>query len=103
MRTVHFNRRALVLTLLIGAGIIVLTISHVSSSLSSQQSSETPPIGRDVLLRRKAEEQQNNDKKRPAESENADHQDADVAAEKHEDFIDEPRKHPEADDRHKSG
>lgn len=101
MRTVHVNRRALAFTILIGAGIVFLTFSHVSSSLNLQQP-ENPQIGRDALLRRKAEQQ--NEGKKPAESENADHQDADVAAEKHEDFIDEPRKHPETDDnQHKSG
>jgi hypothetical protein len=99
MRTVHFNRRALALALLIGTGIVVLTISHVSSTLS-QTSSTKAPLGRDALARRRVEDQHAEEPKKPADS--VDHQDADVAAEKHEDFIDDPRKPPE-NDPHKSG
>lgn len=116
MRTVHFNRRALGIIVLIGTGVILLTISHISASLS-QSYTESVPVARDALARRKIEkgrgkieedrveenqekikDQPNEQKQKLADSEaNVDHQDADVAAEKHEDFIDEPRKPPEED------
>jgi hypothetical protein len=99
MRTVHFNRRALAVTILVGAAIILLTISHLSSTLG-QTSKDTFPLGRDALARRRIEDQQVGDQKKPTDS--IDHRDADVAAEKHEDFIDDPRKPPE-EDQHKSG
>jgi hypothetical protein len=95
MRTVHFNKRAVALTLLIGAGVILLTIVHITSSTNFTRL-ESVVVPRDVIERRKLEEKV---KALPVE---VDHHDPDVAAEKHEDFIDEPRKHPETDD-HKSG
>lgn len=98
MRTVHFNKRALALIIFIGASIVLLTISHISSTIGL--SSKNAAVGRDVVARRRIEDQHKDEQKKPAES--VDHQDADVAAEKHEDFIDDPRKPPE-DDQHKSG
>jgi hypothetical protein len=95
MRTVRFNRRALTITALIAIGLLLLTISHVSSTFRQQVPAENVQIGRDALLRRRVEDEKLNDPKKLIDNDNADHQDADIAAEKHDDFVDEPRKHVE--------
>ena len=94
MRTVRVNRRALFISLIIGAGVLVLTANHLRTSFGSSTfsfTSENANVPRDALARRRAEQAMSGDKVQNVVSAARDENEAPKADAREENAVEEKK------------